>query len=57
VVKKDSKFKVIKTVTTINGTLYEGETVRYQRKEDGHSRVKDTMGRIWFVEDKNLKKI
>jgi len=56
VVKKDSKFKVIKTVTTINGTLYEGETVRFQRKEDGHNRVKDSMGRIWFVEDKNLKR-
>ena len=56
-VKKDSKFEVIKTVTTVNGTLYKGEKVRLQRKEDGHNRVKDTMGRIWFVEDKNLKLI
>lgn len=55
-VKKDSKFEVIKTVTTVNGTLYKGEKVRFQRKEDGHNRVKDSMGRIWFVEDKNLKK-
>jgi hypothetical protein len=56
VVKKDSKFEVIKTVTTVNGTLYKGEKVRFQRKEDGHKRVKDSMGRRGLVDDKNLKR-
>ncbi len=54
-VKKDKKLKVLKTISTINGTLYEGETVRFQRKEDGHYRVKDAMGRIWFVEENDLQ--
>jgi hypothetical protein len=57
VVEKDQKLKVLKTISTINGTLYEGDTVRFQRKEDGHYRVKDAMGRIWFVKHTNVKKL
>ena len=53
-VKKDSKLKVEKTVSTVEGTLYEKEIVKFQRKEDGHYRVKDSMGRIWFVNKNNL---
>ena len=45
------KYKVIKDYPTASGILYENEVV----KEDGnstlkgHIRVKDNMGRIWFV--------
>ena len=52
--KENIKYKVIKTVTTVNGTLYEGEVVRYDRSENGNHRVKDSMGRIWFVDKNNL---
>ena len=50
------KMKVIKTVTTIDGTLYECEVVRFQEVEkNGDYRVKDSMGRIWFLNKENLK--
>ena len=39
------KMKVINTLTTIEGTLYEGEVVRFQEIEkNGDYRVKDSMG-------------
>ena len=48
--------KVIRTVTTVEGTLYEGEVVRFQEVEkNGDYRVKDSMGRIWFLNKENLK--
>ena len=53
-VKKDSKFKVEKTVSTVEGTLYENEIVRYVQQEDGHYRVKDSMGKLWFIDKKYL---
>ena len=50
------KMKVIKTVTSIDGPVYEGEIVRFQEVEKtGDYRVKDSMGRIWFVNKENLK--
>ena len=55
--KLNSKVKVIKTITTVNGTLYENEIVRIDISENGHYRVKDPMGRIWFVDKNNVKKV
>ena len=50
------KLKVIRTVTTVDGTLYEGEVVMFQEVEkNGDYRVKDSMGRIWFLNKENLK--
>ena len=50
------KLKVIKTVTTVEGTLYEGEVVRFQEVEkNGDYRVKDSMGRIWFLPKEVLR--
>jgi len=52
------KYKVIKDYPTASGILYENEVV----KEDGnstlkgHIRVKDNMGRIWFVPKEILAK-
>jgi hypothetical protein len=57
VVKKGEKLKVIKTISTIEGTLYENEIVKFEQKEDGHYHVKDTMGKIWFVDKNNLTEI
>ena len=48
------KAKVIKTVSTINGTLYEDDIVLVERSENGNYRVKDTMGRIWYVDKNNI---
>ncbi len=55
--KIGDKMKVIKTVTTIDGTLYKGETVKFQEAvhSNGDYRVKDSMGRIWFIKKENLK--
>jgi|GEM_PF-3370330 len=45
------KFRVLDTITTVNGTLYKDEIVTLENKEaDGDWRVKDSMGRIWFLE-------
>ena len=49
------KYRVLETITTVDGTLYKEEKVTYQNKEDdGDWRVKDSMGRIWFVNPKQL---
>ena len=49
------KYRVIKTVTTVDGTLYKEELVTFENKEeDGDWRVKDNMGRIWFVNPQKL---
>ena len=33
------------------------EVVRYDKSENGNYRVKDTMGRIWFIDKNNLSSI
>ena len=49
------KYRVIETITTVDGTLYKEELVTFENKEeDGDWRVKDNMGRIWYVNPKNL---
>ena len=53
------KYKVLKDYPTTDGVLYAGEIVMEQETtantKKGHLRVKDSMGRIWFV-DKSLLK-
>ena len=50
------KFRVLDTITTVNGTLYKDEIVTLENKEaDGDWRVKDSMGRIWFIKKENLE--
>ena len=50
------RYKVINSITTVNGTLYAKEAVFFENVEkNGDYRVKDTMGRIWFVNKENLK--
>ena len=49
------RYRVLETITTVDGTLYEKEVVTFENKEaDGDWRVKDNMGRIWFVDSKKL---
>ena len=49
------KVKVIKTITSVNGALHEGETVLVERRENGHWRCRDNMGRIFYMEESDLK--
>tara|TARA_R100000030_G_C3230608_1_gene118173 strand:+ start:460 stop:660 length:201 start_codon:yes stop_codon:yes gene_type:complete len=49
------KYRIIETITTVEGTLYKDEMVTFVNEEaDGDWRVKDNMGRIWFVNKKQL---
>jgi len=49
------KYRVIETITTVDGTLYKDELVAFENKEeDGDWRVKDNMGRIWYVNPQSL---
>ena len=51
-----NKMKVRNTLTTIDGTLYENDAVSVEGKEkNGDLRVKDTMGRIWFLKEEMLR--
>ena len=51
-----NKMKVLETITTVNGTLYKDEIVIFEGKEkNGDYRVKDSMGRIWFIKEEKLK--
>ena len=49
------KYRVLKTITTVEGTLYEKELGTFENEEaDGDWRVKDSMGRIWYLSPKIL---
>ena len=53
--KMNKKYRVLGTITTVDGTLYKNELVTFENEEkDGDWRVKDNMGRIWFVDPKKL---
>jgi hypothetical protein len=49
------KAKVTKTLTSVNGALHEGEVILVERRENGHWRCRDTMGRIFYMEESDLK--
>ena len=53
------KYKVIKDYPTASGILYKNEVVTEDGNSTlkGHIRVKDNMGRIWFVPKETIKKI
>ena len=53
--EKNIKYKVIKDYPTINGMLYKDEVVKLDNGnfEKAKIRVKDSTGKIWFV-DKDI---
>ena len=53
--EKEIKYKVIKDYPTIDGMLYKDEIVKLDNgdSEKNKIRVKDSTGKIWFV-DKNI---
>ena len=51
------RYRVLETVTSVDGTLYKDELVTFENREaDGSWRVKDSMGRIWYVDPNKLTK-
>ena len=53
------KYKVIENYSTTEGTLYQGEILKEDKNNtlDGHTRLKDSMGKVWFVPEEYIKKI
>ena len=48
-------YRVLETISNVDGTLYKNDLVKLQNKEEnGDWRVKDSMGRIWFINPKKL---
>ena len=54
-----NKYKVMETYSSTEGTLYAGEIIREDNNNvlKGHKRLKDSMGRVWFVPREYIKKI
>tara|TARA_B100001778_G_scaffold159256_1_gene130914 strand:- start:6 stop:197 length:192 start_codon:yes stop_codon:yes gene_type:complete len=49
------KYRVLETISGVDGTLYKEEMVIFENEEaDGDWRVKDSMGRIWFINPRKL---
>ena len=56
--KGNVKYKVIKDYPTIDGMLYKNEIVKLDNGDNKNKvRVKDSTGKIWFVETKYLIKV
>jgi|TARA_B100000925_G_C21770843_1_gene371974 hypothetical protein len=53
------KYKVIENYSTTEGTLYQGEILKEDKNNtlDGHTRLKDSMGKVWFVPSKYIVRI
>ncbi len=51
---KRKKAKVLKTYATPDGTLYEDSIVRIEKKSKYSTRVKDDVGKIYYVDNKDL---
>jgi len=54
------KAKVIRTITSVQGALHENEVVFIERREENrnggsHLRCRDNMGRIFYMEESDLK--
>ena len=48
-------YRVLETISNVDGTLYKNDLVKFQNKEEnGDWRVKDSMGRIWFLNPQKL---
>ena len=50
-------YRVLETISTVDGTLYEGDMVHFENEEEnGDWRVKDSMGKIWYIQPNQLTK-
>ena len=50
-------YRVLETISTVEGTLYKDDLVHFENEEEnGDWRVKDTMGKIWYLNSNLLTK-
>jgi len=58
-VEENVKYKIVKDYPTIDGMLYKNEIVKLDNgyQTEDKVRVKDSTGKIWFVETKYLIKV
>ena len=48
-------YRVLETISTVNGTLYKDDLVDFENIEsNGDWRVKDKMGKIWYIKEQQL---
>ena len=60
--EENVKFKILKDYPTVNGMLHKNDVVMIEEKyksfiRQEKLRVKDSTGKIWFIETKYLKQI
>ncbi len=56
--EENVKYKIIKDYPTIDGMLYKNEIVKLDNGDTKDKvRVKDSTGKIWFVDSKYLIKV
>ena len=57
--EENVKYKIVKDYPTIDGMLYKNEIVKLDNgyQTEDKVRVKDSTGKIWFVETKYLIKV
>ena len=51
------RYNVLKSYPTVNGILYEGETVILLESINGKLRCKDRTGKIWFLSGDEIELI
>ena len=51
---KVKKAKVLKAYITTEGTLYKDSIVRIERKSKYSTKVKDDVGKIYYIDNKDL---
>ena len=53
------KYQMIENYSSTEGTLYKGEVLKEDNNNtlEDHKRLKDSMGRVWFVPYKYIVRI
>ena len=53
------KYQVVENYSTTEGTLYKGEVLKEDDNNtlEGHKRLRDSMGRVWFIPYKYIVRI
>jgi len=53
------KYQVVENYSSTEGTLYQGEILKEDNNNtlEGHKRLRDSMGRVWFVPHKYIVRI
>ena len=54
-----NKYKIVMDYSSTEGTLYKDEVLKEDSNNtlEGHKRLKDSMGRVWFVPHKYIVRI